>query len=526
MITSVEGQRQVQREHARHGGEVHRCCYVAMLWCDKARERYILEAIVCGAHLQTHCIAHRIIFVHEDMMENPAVWLLKLVWEVRPFKHLLTTKAMRASAHTKLQMVWSKLQIPELLQSEFQVVCVVDTDTMAVQSLDVVFQYSAPAAVFRGQKTSNLGNRRPKASYGTKTEGQRQIGGINGGFLTYCPSHSLFQAMMRKLQSYTVPSKGAEQDFLTDFFKDHYHDGITALPRSYNWQVHIAMLTGHIQAESSWWSQYVKTWRTSVKNWHFSADPKPVDMIWGSVRVSDNEPATPPWHRTTSSSSTFIDRAENPGPSNYSAAAPWRAHGYIDLLLTEMRENRQIRGVDVPHTENDPIRDMCHHAYQLWIDSLYDNVWPNIVHAVHKCIGDRCCSLHPMGNCARCGGEWELTGAYMQHNLFECMAADIYYHVQFDEERWATLKAHPFQLPHGKTAITEVMQYFGSVLKHVEQQTVDQAGHRWQQIQMTPRSDMLMAAGGEGETALLRWAREYKNQRRYAQRKNKRAKIR
>ena len=146
-MTSVEGERIVQREHAQHGGEVDRCCYVAMLWGDEARERYILEAIVCGAHLQTHCSAHRIIYVHEDMMADPSVWLLKLVWEVRPFKHSSTTKKMKASAHTRLQMVWSKLQIPKLLADEFQVVCVVDTDTMAVQSLDEVFQYTAPAAV-------------------------------------------------------------------------------------------------------------------------------------------------------------------------------------------------------------------------------------------------------------------------------------------------------------------------------------------------------------------------------------------
>ena len=75
--------------------------------------------------------------------------------------------------------------------------------------------------------------------------------------------------------------------------------------------------------------------------------------------------------------------------------------------------------------------------------------------------------------------------------------------------------AHPFQLPHGNAAITEIMQYFGSLSMHVEQQTAYQAGH----ITMIPRSDLVMAAGVvEGETALSYWGRDYKNQRRYVQR--------
>jgi len=292
---------------------------------------------------------------------------------------------MRKIAHTRLQKVWSKLQIPKLMDGEFEVVCVMDTDTMAVQSLDEIFQYPAPAAMFRGQSTQNLGAKRPLWSYGTRREGQKQVGGINGGVVLYRPTRRLYQAMMDKLERYVVPSMGAEQDFLTDFFRDLSPEGITPLPRSYNWQLHIAMLTWHFQPETSWCSQIATNWKTQVRNWHFSADPKPVDMGWGSVQVNTHEPATPPWRETSSSSSAFIERAEH---ASGAAAAPWRHRGYVDMLLTEMRCKSQIRGVNVPDIVVDPVRDMCQYAYHSWVGSLYNNVWPNVVYAVHKIVGE------------------------------------------------------------------------------------------------------------------------------------------
>ncbi len=115
---------------------------------------------------------------------------------------------------------------------------------MAVRSLDEVFQYEVPAAVFRGSNTGNLGARRPLHTYGTIVDGQKQIGGINGGVVLYRPNGEDYEAMMKQLKSYHIPSRGAEQYFLTDFWKDRHPQGITSLPRPYNMQVHHAMSLG------------------------------------------------------------------------------------------------------------------------------------------------------------------------------------------------------------------------------------------------------------------------------------------
>jgi hypothetical protein len=152
-------------------------------------------------------------------------------------------------------------------------------DTMAVRSLDEVFQYEVPAVVFRGTKTGNLGARRPSYTYGTIVDGQKQVGGINEGVVLYRPNREDYKAMLKALEAYRIPSLGAEQDFLTDFWKERNSRGITSLPRPYNVQIHMAMMVGHEQPTDSWYRILLKDWQLEVRNWHFSADPIPWIMF-------------------------------------------------------------------------------------------------------------------------------------------------------------------------------------------------------------------------------------------------------
>ena len=83
-------------------------------------------------------------------------------------------------------------------------------------------------------KTILQGNKRDERSYGTPggQGGERPLGGINGGLLLLRPSRHEFQEMMRHLDTYSGCGLGAEQDFLTDFWKNK--KGIAGLPRRYN----------------------------------------------------------------------------------------------------------------------------------------------------------------------------------------------------------------------------------------------------------------------------------------------------
>ena len=107
------------------------------------------------------------------------------------------------------------------------------------------------------------------------------MGGINGGLVLLRPSRQEFKEMLRHLDSYAGAGYGAEQDFLTDFWKTR--TGIAGLPRRYNCQLHQVALLGPEAREDSLYWRMVINHREEVANWHFSADPKPVEMIWGSI---------------------------------------------------------------------------------------------------------------------------------------------------------------------------------------------------------------------------------------------------
>ena len=122
-----------------------------MLWGEKNQERLILEALLCGAHLQTHCHAQRIMYVCGEMFYNRSVNLLRLVWQVRHCEHLKVSRYLEQSTHARLTGVWSKIQIGALLDGEFDVCAVVDTDMMAVQCLDDLSVRGAGGSLSRGK---------------------------------------------------------------------------------------------------------------------------------------------------------------------------------------------------------------------------------------------------------------------------------------------------------------------------------------------------------------------------------------
>ena len=102
-----------------------------------------------------------------DIATYPGTKLLSLMWEVRECEHLKTTPQMDRTSHARLRMVWSKLQLVKLLDPDFDLCVVIDTDTMAVKSMNELFWHQAPAAVWRGTKTILQGKKRDERSYGT-----------------------------------------------------------------------------------------------------------------------------------------------------------------------------------------------------------------------------------------------------------------------------------------------------------------------------------------------------------------------
>ena len=99
-------------------------------------------------------------------------------------------------------MAWSKLKFMKLLDPDFDLCVVIDTDTMAVQCMNELFWHQAPAAVWRGAKTILQGKKRNERSYGTPggAGGVRPLGGINGGVVLLRPSRHQFNEMNDALE--------------------------------------------------------------------------------------------------------------------------------------------------------------------------------------------------------------------------------------------------------------------------------------------------------------------------------------
>ena len=96
---------------------------------------------MCGAHLQTYSNKgiRRIMYLCSDIATYPGAKLLSSMWEVGTCEYLKTTPRMQKAAHARLRMVWSKLQLVKLLDPDFDLCVVIDTDTMAVQCMSELF---------------------------------------------------------------------------------------------------------------------------------------------------------------------------------------------------------------------------------------------------------------------------------------------------------------------------------------------------------------------------------------------------
>jgi hypothetical protein len=513
-----------------------RVCFAAMLWGTQDQGRYVLEALMCGAHLQTYSDKdiRRIMYLCPDIAGYPGTKLLSLVWEVRMCEHLQTSTRMQRATHNRLTNVWSKLQLVELLDPEFDLCVVIDTDTMATKCLNDLFFHHAPAAVWRGSRTILQGKRRDARSYGTPPSGGKQVGGINGGLVLMLPNRREFQEMLRHLETYEFTGKGAEQDFLTDFWRDR--GGIATLPRKYNCQLHqVALLGPAVPGDSVYW-RMVTHHAEDVANWHFSAEPKPVDMVWGSVALPASEASsgssssagpwlqanravleaatttTPPWRQTAGQAPSFIAR----GPVREEYAAPWRLEFTVEVLQAEMAKRSSMWRVgDIDEDRREEIKRVMVEATRMWIQSLHDTAWPNIVFMVSEEVRRRSlCGRNQQ--CLLCHHNNDVAGNNMEHNLFHCPLA---FHAaeQIEYAVWKDMVSHPFTLQSGGKRIDQQLCYLGALLQGWE----EAAALHVENVKPWTNNELCVAPTKSNWENGLRdktLQRQYHNQRRHAKR--------
>jgi len=104
------------------------------------------------------------------------------------------------------------------------------------------------------------------------------------------PSRHEFQEMMRHLEKYPLTGQGAQQDFLTDFWRNK--GGIATLPRQYNCHVlelrdqsTIRVLVDRAGRAAWWTSEYTSNGllRTCGRRWRSKVELYPA--TWAAFQV-------------------------------------------------------------------------------------------------------------------------------------------------------------------------------------------------------------------------------------------------
>ena len=149
----------------------------------------------------------------------------------------------------------------------------------------------------------------------------------------------------------------------------------------------------------------------------------------------------------------------------------------------------------------------------MWIQSLHETVWPNIVFMVSEEIRYRSRS-GPEQTCLLCHQKYEFSGKNMGHNLFHCLIA---HHAteQIDQAAWDAMVSHPFRLQAGAQRIDQQLRYLGTLL-----QTWEVAGGLGR-VQPWSNEDLRMAPtkdNWENGQRIAGLQKDYHNQRRYAKR--------
>ena len=259
--------------------------YMACLWTpseskEVAREnlkKYIHDALILGYCLRKHCRHRCVLLTTQSTLRVEEVSLLKIFWELRPVEHMKVHPSRLMGSDKRFADVFTKLRALE--QTEFSKVILMDLDTIVVQSIDELFGYTAPSALFRGNEYAAAGTKRAGETLFNKGTGSPR-GGINAGVMLLAPSSEDFQQCSRRIRQPGPATSAPEQDFLS--ICDMYIGKWAKLPVKYNWQPH------QLRYIPSWMEQNQGERRMPIEQisvFHFSGEVCPRDYFHGGFET-------------------------------------------------------------------------------------------------------------------------------------------------------------------------------------------------------------------------------------------------
>lgn len=202
---------------------------------------FVLGAMVLGRSLRRIGTRHDMVLLHTAEIPEAAVRLLDRVgWDCREVEAIQGVSELYNHGEPRFDGVFTKLRAMGLV--EYEKVCLLDIDTLALSSLDQLFELQPPAAMVRGPRHGYqhggriegrwfFGGKSPNKSWG-------QASGINAGVMLFQPSQAELDQMLLEVLDPKHPShvrgNGPEQDYLSRYWADRWsHIGV-----EYNFQLH------------------------------------------------------------------------------------------------------------------------------------------------------------------------------------------------------------------------------------------------------------------------------------------------
>ena len=276
--------------------------YVAILWGNgdgAGLSGFILGALVLGLSLKNLSEYDRVLMYTDEVPQRFLPDLQKL-WKLVPVERIDAHKDLFTGDFEghRFNGVFTKLWALTLVQ--YEKVMLLDIDLVIFESPDELFDLKAPAAMRRGPRGSEHGERMHTRSwFGGQNEygwPWGQYGGINAGLLLLKPNMKDFQQMRTEVSASHHPERvagnGPEQDYLSRYYASEWHH----ISVVYNFQLHQVFFslesslewfadqtsrdsasTTHAQRFELWIPERLTLDLKDIKIVHLSGDMKPWD---------------------------------------------------------------------------------------------------------------------------------------------------------------------------------------------------------------------------------------------------------
>ena len=225
-----------------------RYAFSAALWApedgsEEDLEKYIADAIHVGFQLQASRENNsrsrdvdRVLLVADTARDGIGFNLLDMLWKLKPVEHVQVNPSLVEHCQKRFTKVFTKIRHWDL--EEYTQVVALDLDLLVKRGVTDLLGVKTPAAFFRGNRDTILGDHRGLETLFNMNTGMPQ-GGINAGVMVLEPSSEECRKMedilgtpghRRQIEGSAAP----EQDFLSLHFGEKWN----SLPVKFNWQPH------------------------------------------------------------------------------------------------------------------------------------------------------------------------------------------------------------------------------------------------------------------------------------------------